>query len=188
MIDRAVSGGAADECLVDRFLGGDQAAFDRLVVRYRDAVYRFAHWSADADAAEDLAQETFLAVFRGAADWQRRASFRVWLFGIARNVCRHHRRRLAQRGRVFAPDAAPETVADPRRGPLDDLDAGVRDTALAKAITSLPFEQRMALGLRFRAGLAYDEIAMVTGVPIGTVRSRLHSAKRSLAKAMEGGR
>ncbi len=175
----------ADECLVDRFLGGDQVAFDRLVLRYQDAVYRFVLW-ADADAAEDLAQETFLAVFRGAADWQRRAPFRVWLFGIARNVCRRHRRRLAQRGRVFAPGTAPETVADPSRGPLDRLAAGVRNTALAKAIAALPFEQRMALGLRFRAGFAYDEIAMVTGVPIGTVRSRLHSAKRSLAKAMEG--
>ena len=75
-------------------------------------------------------------------------------------------------------------IADPGHGPLQRLDDGDRNAALLNAITRLPWEQRVAIALRAWEGMSYDQIAGITGVPKGTVRSRLHNARQTLAKAI----
>ena len=172
---------ADDELLVDRFLAGDGAAFDALVRRYQDPVHRFVTWSIGDDEADDAAQDVFVEVHRCLATWRRRSTFRTWLYGLARNVCRHHVRRGAARGHIDAIDVddLPDTSTPYRRVAQSDTNA-----LLLSAITRLPREQRVTLMLRAWEGLPYDEIAAVTDVPVGTVRSRLHTARRILAAAI----
>lgn len=174
--------GADDELLVDRFLVGDRAAFDALVRRYQDPVLRFVTWSIGDDEADDAAQDVFVEVHRSLATWRRRSTFRTWLYGVARNVCRSHVRRDAARGRIHGGidvDDLPGASNPALRVAQSDANA-----LLLRAIAQLPRDQRVTLMLRAWEGLRYDEIAAATDVPVGTVRSRLHTARRTLAEAI----
>ena len=106
----------------------------------------------------------------------RAASPRAWLFGVARNVGMN----ACRRRRTFAP--LPEEVASPAKAE-DDPRLG----RMRQAIAALPGAQREALGLRLQDELSYEEIAAVTGVPVGTVRSRLHHAVRRLRQTLTAG-
>ena len=173
---------ADDELLVDRFLVGDRGAFDALVRRYQDPIHRFVTWSIGDDEADDAAQDVFVEVYRSLASWRRRSTFRTWLYGVARNVCRNHARRGAARSHIHGGvdvDDLPGASNPDRRVAQSDANA-----LLLAAIARLPPEQRMTLMLRAWEGLPYDEIAVVTDVPLGTVRSRLHTARRTLAAAI----
>ncbi len=152
----------------------DKAA-DELDAIYREdgpAVRRYLlRRMADADVADDLLQETFAVV---AGDLERLGaarSPRAWLIGIARNLLREHLRAVARREVPCSPDqhAAPgEEPEDPRL------------EAMRQAITRLPETQREVLELRLGDELTYAEISEAMGLPIGTVRSRLHLAVAAL--------
>ena len=174
---------ADDAMLVDRFLGGDTAAFDALVLRHQDRVHRFTAWSVGPDEADDATQDVFVEAYRSLASWRRRSTFRTWLYGVARNVCRHHVRRAALRNRKTVPSLV-EDAASQAAGPFDAVAESDENARLMAAITRLPRTQRVTLMLRVWEGLSYDEIAAATDVPKGTVRSRLHSARRRLADAL----
>ena len=122
------------------------------------------------EAARDLLQETFLQVVRSADRLESVTLPRAWLFGIARNILALHFRRKAGAEPVLenAPEIAAESSED-RRLP-----------AMRDAIAQLPPELRETLELRLTDELSYEEIASVLGIPIGTVRSRLHHAVRRL--------
>ena len=173
---------AEDEPLVDRFLGGDRNAFDTLVGRYQDPVYRFVAWSIGNDDADDVAQDVFVEVYRSLATWRRRSTLRTWLYGVARNVCRRHVRRVAARGPIHG-GVDVDDLPDPSNPALRAAQSDANAMLLA-AIARLPPDQRVTLMLRAWEGLPYDEIAAATNVPLGTVRSRLHSARRTLAAAI----
>lgn len=173
---------ADDELLVDRFLGGDRAAFDALVRRYQDPVLRFVAWSIGDDEAEDVAQDVFVEMYRSLATWRRQSPFRTWLYGVARNVCRRRVRRVQARPQVhggFDVDDLPGANDPSLRAAQSDANA-----LLLAAIARLPADQRVTLMLRAWEGLAYQEIAAATDVPVGTVRSRLHTARRTLSAAI----
>ena len=173
-----------DGLLVDRFLVGDRAAFDALVRRYQDPVLRYVTWSIGDGEAEDAAQDVFVEMHRSLATWRRQSTFRTWLYGVARNVCRRHMRRHRARGHLHG-----GTDVDDLPGASDpSLCVAQSDTnaLLLRAIVRLPPDQRVTLMLRAWEGLAYDEIAAATDVPVGTVRSRLHTARRTLAAAIAG--
>ena len=173
---------AEDELLVDRFLGGDRAAFDALVRRYQDPVHRFVAWSIGDDEADDVAQDVFVEVYRSLATWRRRSTFRTWLYGVARNVCRRHVRRGAVRGHVHG-EIDVDDLPGASNPALRVAQSDANDSLLA-AIARLPADQRVTLMLRAWEGLRYDEIAAATNVPLGTVRSRLNTARRTLAAAI----
>ena len=175
-----------DELLVDRFLGGDRAAFDALVLRYQDPLHRFVSWSIGADEANDATQDVFVQAHQSLATWRRRSTFGTWLYGVARNVCRHHVRQSAGRSRLHDGGADVDDFCDDAPGPLQRLAGSDESAQLLVYIARLPEEQRMALMLRAWEGLSYDEIAAVMEVPKGTVRSRLHNARQALAQAMAG--
>ncbi len=136
------------------------------LLRYLQRV--FGH----AASSEDLLQETFVRALLGWRRMSEAVSARAWLFGIARNVGREAARRRR-------PEMLPSDVAAPAESPADERLDRVR-----AAMVMLPEEQREALELRLTAGLSYEEIASVTGVPVGTVRSRLHYAVRRLRDAV----
>jgi RNA polymerase sigma-70 factor (ECF subfamily) len=131
---------------------------------------------AGGSSAEDLLQETFVQALRRSDAFAGARSPRAWLFGIARHVALTAARRT---GPMQALDAVAISAG---REPATDEDP--RLDAVRSAISGLPDILREAIELRLREGLSYEEIADVLGIPVGTVRSRLHHALRRLREAV----
>jgi RNA polymerase sigma-70 factor (ECF subfamily) len=166
---------------------GDAEAFDVLFDRHRGTVFHFARMMLGSrDGAEDVFQETFLAVARSAKRYQPRQRFRAWLLRIARNVCinriqadRARRRVLRQSGLDVIEPASDEPP------PPERLASKERMGRLRAEIEGLPERQREALVLYAFEQMGYREIGEVLGVPIGTVKTLIHRARAALARAME---
>jgi RNA polymerase sigma-70 factor (ECF subfamily) len=148
---------------------------------YPYAVRLAASLTGDVELARDIAQDVFVAVFRGLPRFRGEASLRTWIYQITlRTVARHAVKRKKQ----------PVTGLDLK---VDELHGdGAADTAatlaeLAAALDKLPLEMRTVLSLVAIEGLSHEEVAEVLGVPVGTVWSRLHNARRKLIAAMSGG-
>jgi RNA polymerase sigma-70 factor, ECF subfamily len=182
---------AGDEALASEVARGSAAAFEVLFERYRDRVFQFVLWQLDADrdVAEELTQEIFYQLYRSVASFRRRSRFRTWLYSLARNVCRQYQRkhRSAGRGRAAEGGEAGLLLPDGRPDPLERLTAAELQARVRRAVESLPPAQRAVLVLRDWDGLSYLEISRVLGIPLGTVRSRLHHARSALATALGAG-
>jgi RNA polymerase sigma-70 factor, ECF subfamily len=180
-------GGASDEELARRFAAGDAGAFDELLTRHRDALFRFTRWSLGAarDEAEDATQDVLVEIYRSLPRFEGRSRLRTWMFGLTRNVCRQRRRarRRSSSNPTQSVDSG-EALRDLPDGRVD-LDAALErreiQEAVGLAIEGLSPEHRSAVLLRDIEGLSYEEIAEVLGIPLGTVRSRLHNARLALA-------
>ncbi|HWK10213.1 MAG TPA: sigma-70 family RNA polymerase sigma factor [Vicinamibacterales bacterium] len=170
-----------DDDLIAACAEGDRDAFGSLYRRRRPDVYRFAlHMTGSRAAAEDIAQDVFLAVMRDAHRYRRGTSgFVAWLLGIARNYVRRY-------------------AAERKMDPLDDVDGGAvaandavaRNEELARlraALAKLPARYREAVVLCDLEELSYIEAAKVIGCAVGTVRSRLHRGRARLAAHLKLG-
>ncbi len=172
-----------DWILAARARNGDQAAFTTLVRRYERPVMHFcARMIGNADDAEDVAQECFLALHRSLGRIEPRARFSTLLFGMARNLTLNHLRDGRRRGRHMARpmeglEKEPATGGDQ---PDHRAQAAEIGAMVAEAINGLPPEHREVLVLRELNQLDYGAIAQVVGCPIGTVRSRLARAREAL--------
>ena len=181
-----------DEELLAAYQQGDPEAFESLLRRYRAPLFTFLlRMLGDRERAEDLAQETFLRIVKGASDWEHRARFQTWLFTIARNLCVDQSRRdrfrradsLDAEGRDGEPpmvESVPGAGIDPERGAAS---ARIRPL-LQQALLSLPAEQREVFILREQAGVPFREIAEMIGVNENTVKSRMRYALEALRKAL----
>ncbi len=173
--------------LVLRAQAGDESAFATLMQQHGDGLLRYLG-SLVGDDAEDVWQETWLAVYRNLASLAEPAVFPVWLRRTARHRAFNWLRRF-RRERELLADVPLELVGDgagddDRLPPaLDGIDASRLDAAMRE----MPPPQREALILRFRDDLSYAQIAQITAVPIGTVRTRLHHAKKRLAQLLSLG-
>lgn len=194
----AKQSGAEDDdgALLRAHVAGDAHAFARLYDRHDRAVLVFIRrllGPALAEAAEDLHQETWIAVSKNAAVFDpERARFAAWLFTIARHKTFDHFRRrkvtvLAGPGDMPFEDAALE-IADPILSPLEHVQS--RETALkiVAAVEALPLEQRGVFVMFADGGLSLDEIAEVTGVSLETAKSRLRYARAKLRESLAGER
>ena len=171
-----------DEALLRRVARGEADALTALYRRHADGLFGFLQRLAgDRMLAEEILQDTLLAVWRGAERFEGRAQVRTWLYGIARRQA--HNRLRSARPAAAALDDVPEVV-EPAAGPeelaLVRLD---RDQVLT-AVTGLSLPHREVVVLAFVAGLSQAEIADVVGVPVGTVKSRLHHARAALVHAL----
>lgn len=167
-----------DEWLVVRCQLGDRNAFDPLIARWHPALCRYAsRVGGDRDRTGDIVQDIWLRVLRGLPALRDPARFRPWLFGIARRV-------LMDRLRV--------RYAEPRFEDLDasdvpDLTDDGREqdlSAMAEELAALPPIEREVLELFYLQELTLAEVAEVTAVPSGTVKSRLHRARRLMREAL----
>lgn len=168
--------------LVLRCQAGDEAALAELIERYQARLrYYVRKMLKDSHRTEDVLQEVWLNVFRAIPRLAEPAAFRVWLYRIARGrTLRELRRR-----RIVLPIPADFEL-------IDSAGATERDSAILenaervhRALDDLAPEHRDVIVLQYLEGMTYDEIAEVTGCPIGTVRSRLHYARRALRAELE---
>ncbi len=163
-------------------------AFEEEALPYLDAVYRLAlRMSADPILAEDLAQETMLRAFRSWEQYKAGTNVRAWLFTILRNtLISEYRNRRRQVESVDVSDVEGHTVfadvqeVDPAGRFFDQL----VDEEVAAAVYSLPDDFKEAVVLSDVEGMSYHEISEVIGVPIGTVKSRLHRARQALQSSL----
>ncbi len=178
-LDRPVVAGQEDDSrLIARIAEGDRAALEHLYSRYERPLLRFlSSLSRERGLAEEILQDTFVAVWRSAASYAGRASVRVWLFGVARRQAHDalRRRRLVE---VELDEG--DGVADGAPTLEGEVLANERRADLAAAIGRLPPSQRETLALIFVEGLSYRDAAQVLGIPEGTVKSRLSHARRAL--------
>jgi RNA polymerase sigma-70 factor, ECF subfamily len=155
---------------------GVREAFEQLFDRYRGPMWRFFRRRvADVARAEELAQDTFVAVLHGATRYEPRAPFRSYLFGIAYNILLAERRKASHRP-VEQLDAEP---AAPAAG---DLEA---EMWVRSALDALDADDREVLMLREYEQLSYQEIAHLKQMPLNTVRSRLFRARMALKAELE---
>ena len=172
---------------------GSEAAFRVLVDRYQRPVYSLLFRIVrSAETAEDLAQETFVKAWKALARFDAERRFSSWLFKIAHNSALDSLRRVGvDTFSLDAPigdtDEAPELPADPSaENPLARLIARDSGRALEAAIGELRPQYREILLLRFQEGLAYEEIADVLEIPLGTVKIHIFRARAELARRMKG--
>ncbi len=168
------------------------AAYEALVHRYGSYVYNIAYRMSGSDAdAKDLAQEAFLRVFRAFRRIDPAAALEPWLYRIVANLYIDLLRRQPK-GRVeslFAPVPTPEGEV-PREWPAPEADSpeavlsAQMDAAVQQALLALPPDLRMAVVLSDIEGFSYEEIARTMGIPLGTVKSRLHRARKTLQERL----
>jgi RNA polymerase sigma-70 factor, ECF subfamily len=173
-----------DADLVRAAAGGDREAFDELVRRHQGAILSLARaMTGGAPDAEDLAQETFIRAWSGLGRFRGDSAFRTWLHGIALNVVRTHRGRLARLRQLFQPARHDDSGSDPiDRAAVDERveEKLVTRQQVDRALAELPVALREAVVLREIQGFDYKEIAAMLGVPIGTVESRIFRARQRL--------
>lgn len=167
-----------DRRLLQRVGAGERDALTDLYLRYRQPLFNYlSRLTPDYALAEDLLQETFVAIWRSASQFEGRSSVSTWMFGIAR---RQAHNALRRRNLPVADLAELETQTAPDPEPDNALLAGAAREDLLAAISRLSLIHREALALAFGQELSVQEIAATLGIPVGTVKSRLRDAKRAL--------
>jgi len=183
---------ADDADLLRAHAAGNPHAFARLYDRYDRAAFAYVRrllGAAHADAAEDLHQETWIALARNAAGFDpSRGSFAAWLFTVARHKVFDHFRRQKIAVLVGGQDDAAMQVIDPGQTPLETVQSRELAQEIVAAVEALPLEQRGAFLMFVEGGLTLEEIAQATGVAVETAKSRLRYARAKLRTLLVGER
>ena len=181
-----------EQALIRQAQQGDIHAFNALVLAYQDRVYNLAyHILADAPAADDAAQEAFIAAFRAIGSF-RGGSFKSWLLRIVTNACYDELRRRKRRPADSledllpeSPDLPPQLTSD-EENPEDHAQRQELSRGIEDCIRALPDPFRLLVVLRDVEDLDYQTIAGMTGLELGTVKSRLSRARARLRDCLAG--
>ncbi len=185
-------GGIATQELIRRFQNGQPLMFEALFNRYKDYVYRVAFYMThDPAEAEDATQEAFLDLLRALPEYdvEGSARFETWLYRVVINRCKMRLRRKSPPSEEWAEveerlERLPDAAMEPPEALVLRQEKAV---ALWRAVERLTEEHRVVLLLRYQQGLAYEEIAAVLGIQVGTVKSRLFNAHHKLKVWLGGG-
>jgi RNA polymerase sigma-70 factor, ECF subfamily len=172
--------------LIKRCRGGDELAWEVLVRQFQARIYGITyHYAKNAEDARDLAQETFIRIYRHLTNCPDATAFLPWIIRIARNVCIDHLRR--KKVRPPDQDIASErllTLRDPGDDPSQQYAADLRKRVVYHAIQQLSDLNREIILLKDIQGLSLEEVASMLHLPLGTVKSRSNRARIELAKRL----
>lgn len=184
----------SDESLVRAVLSGDRERFELLVERYQTRLVNYLYRMVrNLEEAHDLTQEVFIRVYQALDRYDSQYRFSTWLFRVAQNaaidVIRKRRIQLVPLTRR-ADEGSDATVdlelADGQPSALESLQGRELDASIRAAIDTLPWEYRELILLRHYGELAYEEIAEVKGMPLGTVKNKLFRARQMLKQQLLG--
>jgi len=191
MAERLDLASATDQEIVVLAVEGKEAAYRELIRRYERPVFSLVlRMVRDRQLAEDLSQETFIKALNAIASYRPEYKFSSWIFKIANNAAIDHLRRRELN--TLSIDGSPNAtsaedieatalqVGDKAETPLAELEARELGTAIEKAIGRLRPEYRSCIMLRHVEGLAYEEIAQLLDLPLGTVKTYIHRARHEL--------
>jgi RNA polymerase sigma-70 factor (ECF subfamily) len=174
-----------ERALIERCRAGDDTAFGELVDRYKDLVYGVVYrMVSERTQVDDLAQEVFLKVHRGLPYFRGDAKLSTWIFRIVQNVCSQARaRRVPELPLERDGETGPRY--EPGRTDAAFGEIELRDR-LEKAIAQLPENYRLLIAAHYLKGVQYEALAETLDIPLGTVKTHLHRAKRRLRELLEG--
>lgn len=175
--------GDGERQLVVAARGGDHRAFEALVLKYQERIYRLIQrMVSGSDVVDDLAQEVFIRAYRSLGDFKGESSLYTWLYKIALNLCRNHYRTRGRKPAHEELDEADGAIGLEAGGGTPEEEVSRREfwDQLRRGLDELPAEQREAVVFCDLEGMSYEEMANVIGVPIGTVRSRIFRGRRAL--------
>ncbi len=180
-----------DEELIVGFQKGTAAAFDILVARYKDPLTNYVfRFLGDWDDCSDVVQETFVRVYQNRTSYRPIARFSTWIYTIATNVAKS---RLRKKGflQVFSfmskrdDDNATFEIPDESSRADLRLESSMEEQRIQKALDALPAKYRQVVVLRDIQELSYDEIAAITGLTLGTVKSRINRGRQKLQEMLK---
>ncbi|MGD0088483.1 MAG: RNA polymerase sigma factor [Planctomycetota bacterium] len=185
----------SDEALMERLANGSHAAFEELLSRYEAPVLTFCYaFMRNRELSEDLAQETFLRVFRNSSRYQPVAKFTTWLYRIAANLCINELKKgKLRQGMSLDEPAGPDPdgskiidrIASEEGSPLSDVESQEVQQLIGKAIDHLPDDQRTTLVLVEYHHMPYQEIAEILGVTVSAIKMRVKRARETLREMLK---
>ena len=185
-----------DSVLIRAVQAGDMGAFDELVLKHKDRLFNLVYWFlGDYQDANDCAQETFIKVFKSIKKFRFESAFSTWLYRIAINTCKNRIKSSAYRWKKKtvsleisngSKNGNPcSEIANGSPTPVMALEKKEKMMRIQKAINSLPDEQNQVVVLRDIQGLSYQDISDITGLNLGTVKSRLARARLELKNKLK---
>ena len=193
--ERAKLKDLTDEQLMLRVQEGHTASFDLLVERYKDRLFNYLlRLVGNRDEAEEIAQEAFVKAYIHAGKYKTIAKFSTWLYTIATNLVRNRMRSRSRAPQIFSlwskrgsdgDEEKPIDIVDPNRTPEDKINDVELGEIINRAIEQIPEKYRTSFVLREINQLSYEEIAAVTGLKLGTVRSRINRARNCFRQIIE---
>src|SRR5437016_1102203 len=175
----------ADGELVQTAIAGREASFEELVRRYQRPIAAYVYrMVGDYDSALDLTQEVFIKVYNSLARYRSEFKFSTWIYKIAHNAAIDHLRRYAVRGQALSTGTDGErreiVLESLRLTPEQESERKEKCSEIEIVVSALPDAYRELIVLRHSHDLSYDEIAEVTGLPLGTVKNRLFRAREAM--------
>jgi RNA polymerase sigma-70 factor (ECF subfamily) len=168
------------EC-VRRIQRGETETFEILVRRHEKAIFNVVYrMLGDYDDAAETAQEVFLSAYRAIGQFRGDANFSTWLYRIALNHASTRRKSTSSRQRRLVPIDDTELVDDVELGPAETLEKKEIRQRVQRALKELQPEDAMVILLRDLQDIAYEDVARMLNIPVGTVKSRLHRARQAL--------
>lgn len=174
-----------EPALIGKARQGDPQAFEALVLRYQRYVYNLAlRVVGNPLDAEDIAQQAFVKAWRGLPQFKGESRFSTWLYRIVTNVCYDHLPRIKRDLSSLEPDDTMDEMPDEEQGVENAVLTEEECRQLRQALAALPESARLLLTLRHLQELSYEEIAAVTGMPLGTVKTGIFRARQKLKAAL----
>jgi RNA polymerase sigma-70 factor (ECF subfamily) len=187
---RATAPEIKDEELIAKALDGDSSAFESLVQRYQDTIYRLAYRMVGShEDAQDLSQECFVRLYRVLPKYKQGLPFAPWLYRICTNLCINWLQRRSRRVPTQSMTGTEEwadqwDMPDLEPGPEELVSTKEERLRVMEAVGELPLQLRLPLVLRFLLDLTFREISEILGLPLGTVATRVRRATEMLRKSM----
>jgi len=186
-----------DALLVKAFQKGDKRAFDELVIRHQDRIFNLCYrFLGDYEETNDSAQEAFVKAYDSLSTFRLESTFSTWLYRIAVNTCKNKlgssackaKRKTVSLDNPGNPsnDPLPLEISNGAPSPLARMEEKEKMALVQRALDALPTEFKMVVTLRDVEGLSYEDIAEITGLNLGTVKSRIARARTDLRNKLRG--